>query len=179
MLVSDTSTTELVVLGAAGDQRAWDQLVDRFTRLVWHVILGFRLSEQAGEDVHQTTWLRLAESSTPSASPSASAVGWPPRPATNASGCCGPSNGDRHRHRRGTDRGTLDPLDKHLLDTERDVAVLDAFLQLPENCQQLLRLLVTDPPFSYEEIAAVLEMPVGSIGPTRARCLESSAVIPT
>ena len=59
---------------------------------------------------------------------------------------------------------------------ERDesrLAVAEAFARLPQRCQTLLRLLVTDPPVSYEEISALLDIPVGSIGPTRARCLGS------
>ena len=57
-----TSTTDLVELALAGDQRAWGELVERYTRLVWHVILGFRqLDPETQADVHQTTWLKLAE----------------------------------------------------------------------------------------------------------------------
>ena len=63
-------------------------------------------------------------------------------------------------------------LDAALLDQERDRALADAFLQISESCQELLRLLTADPPLAYEDIAEMLGRPVGSIGPTRARCLE-------
>ena len=43
--------------------------------------------------------------------------------------------------------------------------------ELPPPCRILLRMLIADPPPSYEEVSQVLEMPVGSIGPRRARCL--------
>jgi RNA polymerase sigma factor (sigma-70 family) len=63
-------------------------------------------------------------------------------------------------------------LDAALLAAERDRALWQAFGGLSERCQALLRILVADPPPSYEEIGAALDMPIGSIGPTRARCLE-------
>ena len=47
-----------------------------------------------------------------------------------------------------------------------------AFAELPPRCQHLLALLLADPSVSYAEISARLEMPVGSIGPNRARCLD-------
>ena len=59
-----------------------------------------------------------------------------------------------------------------MLTAERDSALWQAFGGLSERCQTLLRILVSDPPPSYDEIAAALDMPIGSIGPTRARCLE-------
>ena len=44
--------------------------------------------------------------------------------------------------------------------------------QLGSSCQELLRLLCVDPPVSYEDVSAALDIPKGSIGPTRQRCLE-------
>ena len=63
-------------------------------------------------------------------------------------------------------------LDAALLVEERDRALWQAFGGLSERCQALLRILVADPPPSYEDIGAALDMPIGSIGPTRQRCLE-------
>jgi DNA-directed RNA polymerase specialized sigma24 family protein len=64
----------------------------------------------------------------------------------------------------------VDPLtpapDERLLATERQAAAL------PPHCQRLLRLMMADPAFTYEEISELLEMRQGSIGPTRGRCLE-------
>jgi DNA-directed RNA polymerase specialized sigma24 family protein len=57
-----------------------------------------------------------------------------------------------------------------VLESERNRALWKAFAQLSERCQRLLRVVVVVSP-PYEEAAAALEMPVGSIGPTRARCL--------
>jgi DNA-directed RNA polymerase specialized sigma24 family protein len=59
-----------------------------------------------------------------------------------------------------------------LLVTEDQLAVRSAFARLGETCRQLLRLMLADPPLSYDEIAAALDRPRGSLGPTRQRCLE-------
>lgn len=69
------------------------------------------------------------------------------------------------------DEGEDVRLDASLLVSERDRELWRAFVTLPERCQALLRLLVADPAPSYEQVSAALDMPIGSIGPTRARCL--------
>jgi DNA-directed RNA polymerase specialized sigma24 family protein len=60
---------------------------------------------------------------------------------------------------------------QELLVTEARAALREAFLHLPPRCQQLIALLTEDPPLSYAEISARLSIPVGSIGPSRSRCL--------
>lgn len=59
-----------------------------------------------------------------------------------------------------------------VLAAERQDHLLEAFAQLPQRCQALLRVLAGQPPRSYAEVAAALGLPIGSIGPTRARCLD-------
>jgi hypothetical protein len=58
-----------------------------------------------------------------------------------------------------------------LLRDERYAELWASFGELPPRCQALLRLLMADPPPSYLEVASPLETPVGSIGPTRMRCV--------
>jgi DNA-directed RNA polymerase specialized sigma24 family protein len=73
------------------------------------------------------------------------------------------------------DRAATDPapeIDAAVLRDERDSALWRAFAQISERCQQLLRILTADPAPSYEEVSAAVDMPVGSIGPTRQRCLD-------
>jgi RNA polymerase sigma factor (sigma-70 family) len=55
---------------------------------------------------------------------------------------------------------------------ERDAVLRAAWGRLKPRCQELLSLLVTDDPMGYKDLSQLLNMPVGSIGPTRARCLE-------
>ncbi|HEU4424952.1 MAG TPA: sigma-70 family RNA polymerase sigma factor, partial [Pilimelia sp.] len=64
------------------------------------------------------------------------------------------------------------PVDQEVLAHERGAVLRQAFAELPQRCQRLLSLLIEDPPVPYAEIGARLGMPVGSIGPNRARCLE-------
>jgi DNA-directed RNA polymerase specialized sigma24 family protein len=63
-------------------------------------------------------------------------------------------------------------IDEEYLMAERNAALRAAFAELPPRCQQLLAMLTSDPPSSYAEISATMQIPVGSIGPRRARCLE-------
>lgn len=170
--VSAPTTTELVERAQKHDPAAWEELVARYSRLVWHVILGFdRLSPDRRNDVHQTTWLRLAENLDTLQNPEQ--VGsWL---ATVARNECLRLLERQRREVPSIDLqlGAIDePLERHLLETERDVAVWEAFRALDEQCQQLLRLLLVDPPFSYDEISAILDMKRGSIGPVRRRCLD-------
>src|SRR3954451_1511549 len=79
-----------------------------------------------------------------------------------------PSDDERRFDER---QGPRDELDTDLLKIERDAALWRAFDTLPESSQQLLTLLMVDPPMSYQDISETLGMPVGSIGPTRGRIL--------
>jgi DNA-directed RNA polymerase specialized sigma24 family protein len=63
-------------------------------------------------------------------------------------------------------------IDEEILMAERNAALRAALGELPDRCQQLLAMLISDPPHPYAEIHAKLGVPVGSIGPQRARCLD-------
>ena len=62
--------------------------------------------------------------------------------------------------------------EQELLLAERHAAPREAFTRLPAPWQQLITMLIADPPVPYTEISARLGIPVGSIGPTRRRCLD-------
>ena len=62
-------------------------------------------------------------------------------------------------------------VDERLLAAERDQTVREAMSRLPTRWQRLLEMLMADPPVPYTEISDQLGLPVGSIGPTRGRCL--------
>ncbi|MDQ2756525.1 MAG: sigma-70 family RNA polymerase sigma factor [Actinomycetota bacterium] len=169
------SLTALVEAAAAGDQQAWDALVERFSRLLWSVGRSFRLAEDDAADVVQTTWLKLLENLGRIQEPEA-LPGWL---ATTAR-----REALRVVQRRGHDVlvrdedlgvGLVDhqasELDLALLASERDAALWSGFTQLSERCQQLLRVLMACDRPAYVEVADSLSMPIGSIGPTRMRCL--------
>ena len=165
---------DLVRRAAAGDQKAWDDLVQRFAGLVWAVTRGFRLSAGDAADVSQIVWLRLVEHLDRLHDPDRVGA-WLATTARNEclralrqAGASSPLDQDR----LDAADATIPPPDSRLLDAERDVALWSAFDTLPARCQALLRLLVVDPPTRYEEVSAALDMPVGAIGPTRRRCLE-------
>jgi RNA polymerase sigma factor (sigma-70 family) len=164
---------ELTRAAARGDEAAWNAIVDRFQGLVWATARAHRLSPADAADVAQTTWLRLVENLDRIRDPDRLG-GWL---ATTARHEC-----LRHIRLHGRELASDeadafeaspdDPPELALLTEERDSALWRAFTKLSELCQTLLRLLVaTDEP-SYEVIGAALDMPIGSIGPTRMRCLQ-------
>lgn len=171
-----TPTTDagaLVRAAAGGDQQAWSALVDRFSRLIWAIARNHRLCADDAAEVSQTTWLRLAEHIDRLQDPS-KVGGWLATTARHESlrilrraGRQVPMGDDMPEP-----ASQAPAVDEQLLRDERDTVLWRAFSRLPERDQALLRMLVSDPMPSYEEIGAALDMRVGSIGPTRARCLE-------
>jgi RNA polymerase sigma factor (sigma-70 family) len=169
---SSAAVARIVSAAANGDARAWDALVDEFGGLVWAVVRAHRLSHADGADVVQSTWLALVEHL--DGLRDAERVGaWL---ATTARRKC-----QRLLHGAKRQVPVGDDLPEPCEDVEvvgdlmleqRDAALWRALDRLPERDQALLRLLVADPQPSYEEISAALDMPIGSIGPTRARSLE-------
>ena len=75
--------------------------------------------------------------------------------------------------------GQADPAEQDLLEAERHAALRQAFADLPPHGQQLIAMLIADPPVPYAEISARLGIAVGSIGPTRSRCLDKMRRYPT
>ena len=162
----------MLTLAASGEQSAWDALVDRFGQMVWSVARGFRLDDATAKDVAQTVWLRLIEN-VDSINDPERLPGWL---ATT-------SRREAMRVSRAQERDVPtefefdveDPgpsLDEILVDDEEHRFVVQAFRTLDEVCQQLLRLMTIEPALSYEEISEATGRPIGSLGPTRARCLD-------
>lgn len=163
-----------------GSDAAWRKLVDGHKGLVWSIIRGFRFDSATSDDVFQTVWLRLAENidRIRDADRLASWLG-----QTTRNQCIGVT---RQRSRTVPAAEVLDygrPVDEALPrfpqpgeSMERDLdrmAVAAAFDRLGERCRLLLSLLLADPPLPYDEIADILGLAVGSVGPTRARCLKA------
>jgi RNA polymerase sigma factor (sigma-70 family) len=166
---------DLVVRAREGDRGAWDRLVEGYAGLVWAITRNHRLNQGDAADVSQTTWLRLVENIDRLDDPRRVGA-WL---ATTARRECLRVLRLSGRHVVVDDDRTFDRLneeqpsvDAALLRVEQSEAVREAFVLLPSRCQQLLNLLMVDEPPSYEELSAALGMPIGSIGPTRGRCLE-------
>jgi RNA polymerase sigma factor (sigma-70 family) len=167
---------ELVRRAADGDRRAWEGLFAQFSRLLWAMTRDFKLAESDAADVVQATWLRLLEH--------IDRIEYPERIgswlATTARHECLRHLAagkrvmlveDDHDAFSGA-RSHQPDVDERLLAEERAQAVRAALSTLPSRSQQLIELLMADPPVSYTEISDQLGLPIGSIGPTRGRCLE-------
>lgn len=173
----DPSVVTLVVRAREGDTRAWAEIVERYAPLVWSICRRFGLTQLDAQDVGQGVWLRLVEQ-LPALREPAALPGW--LLTTTRHECLRVQRATRRHDPLGDleeDRGpTRDEhpvtIDEALLAAEREIALRAAFAHLDPRCQQLLALLVHDPPPSYADIGAKLDMPVGSIGPNRARCLD-------
>jgi RNA polymerase sigma factor (sigma-70 family) len=169
-------TAQLVRRAAGGDEVASDAIVDGYSRLLWSVVRGFRLTDAQAADAVQTTWVRLLENLDAIREPERLG-GWLRTTARRvcletvrrASREC-PVDPQRHTALEQV-AGRADDPEAHVLRQERAAMVREALGKLPQRHQRLLELLVASPPLSYEEISARLGMPVGSIGPTRARLL--------
>src|SRR4029077_14465504 len=172
---ADPHVVALVTRASGGDQDAWYELVDRYAPLVYTICTRYRLSNHGIEDVGQNVWLLLVEQLGKLREPAALPA-W--LATTTARECLRVVTAASKAERLGT--GLDDSvifvddaaIDGEILVAERNAALRAAFAELPPRCQQLLSMLISDPPPSYAEIHAKLGIPVGSIGPQRARCLE-------
>lgn len=175
----DQDIEELVARVRAGDRTAWAQLTDRYTGLLWAVTRSMRLTEEDAADAVQTTWLRVVERLDTLREPSRLG-GWLATTVRREALAV-----LRRRARQVPTDGWddrsdgADPLDDALLRRERDTTLWRAFRSLDPPCQSLLRVLMADPPPSYQEAAAALGTPIGSIGPRRKRCLQKLRTVLT
>jgi RNA polymerase sigma factor (sigma-70 family) len=170
----------LVQRAADGDWSAWERLVDQYAKLIWAMTRDFKLAESDAADVAQATWLRLLEHIDRLEYP-ARVGSWL---ATTARHECLRSLAARKKIVLADDDAALhgvaahEPeIDERLLAEERAQTVREALARLPWRWQRLLQLLMADPPASYAEISDELGLPVGSIGPTRGRCLARLRVL--
>jgi RNA polymerase sigma factor (sigma-70 family) len=168
----------LVRAAAAGDEAAWEALVARYERLVRAVTRNYRLPETDAADVCQATWLRLLEHIRRIEHPDR--IGsWL---ATTAKHECLRRLAARKKVVLIGDSaaltGVLAPAPGERLQAEQQaLAVRDAVSRLEPRRRRLIELLMADPPVSYAEISDQLGLPVGSIGPTRGRCLKQLRLI--
>jgi RNA polymerase sigma factor (sigma-70 family) len=166
-----SSVIALVNRAAAGDQEAWNQIVERYAPLVYATCVRYRLTAKADvEDVGQRVWLLLVEHIGELREPAA-LPGW--LATTTARECLRTLRAAQRSERLA--HSVLWPedaaVDARILAAERDAALHAALAELPGRCQHLLAMLTSNPPRSYAEISATLGIPIGSIGPQRTRCL--------
>lgn len=156
-----------------GDSRAMDDLVRLMSPVLWHVVRAYGLERTLAEDVVQTTWLRLVRAHESIADPRAVSA-WLTTTARREAWRVGKAHGRVDT----TDAEDLDILlpeqasaEDHAARGEENRRLWTAVRALNERCQRLLRVIAFEDRPDYASIAADLAMPVGSIGPTRQRCL--------
>jgi RNA polymerase sigma factor (sigma-70 family) len=171
----DLAVSGLVRRAQDGDQQAWDALVERYAPLIWSICRCYRLGGADAEDATQAVWLRLVDQLDKIRDPAAIA-GW--LATTTRRECCKVLRAARRPQTAwpAPDAETIPdqqaPTAEHeLLAAERHAALRAALAQLTKRERQLIAILTADPPVPYAEISARLGIPVGSIGPTRGRCL--------
>jgi RNA polymerase sigma factor (sigma-70 family) len=164
----------LMAAAAAGDGRATEALIQRYGGLVWSIAWNYRLSGADAADVSQVVWLRLVEN-----------IGRIRQPDSLGAWLASVTRHECLRLLRRSEREVTtgdeigvdgcsndDDVDYALLSDERQAALRSAFTCLPPRWRTLLEVLMDAPSASYEEVAEAVGMPIGSIGPTRQRCME-------
>jgi len=170
---------ELLDAARGGSDDALSRIVTEHSPLLWHVARAAGLSSGDAEDVMQTVWLRLL-AHLDDIRTSAALTGWLVVTArreawrVRAAGRKQvPAGGEALDTL--PDQGT-GPQEQVLIDDQRRTMWV-AIAQLSERCQELLRVVAFVPRPDYSAVAAELGMPIGSVGPTRGRCLAKLRVL--
>ncbi len=164
---------EMVAAAHGGDNAAWNSLVQRFSGSVWAIARAYRLNSADAAEVTQSVWLKLVEN-----------LGKIRDPGSVGAWLATVTRHECLRRIRQSSRmvtvaeiietdaqAIADDLDAGMLADERSAALWRAFDRLSPQCRALMRLLMVEPRLSYAEISAALDMPIGSIGPIRQRCI--------
>jgi len=155
----------------AGESRAMDDLVREMTPVLWHIARSYSVSASVAEDVVQATWLALVRKHDTIDDPAAVA-GWLTttvrREAWRAAQRARRSVSDDDLERRMPPAASVED---EVVGREEEQSLWRAVHELDERCRRLLRVVAFAVRPDYENLAVQLDMPVGSIGPTRSRCL--------
>ena len=171
----DPFVADLVTRAIKGDQQAWDVLVERYSPLIWSICRHYRLDRSDAEDVAQSIWLQFVNHLGAIRDPAA-VPGWLTTVTKRECGrvvraARGPQAAGQLADENLPDKQTR-TAEQELLAAERHAALREALTCLSPSRQQLMAMLIEDPPVPYTEISARLGIPVSSIGPTRGRCLD-------
>jgi len=168
---------------SSAEEEDWEDLIERYQHIIDSVCRSFRLKAEDAADVSQTVWMKTFVNVTRIRERRA-LPGWIKTTAQHAA-CDVLRSRDRltlfedSSQDKPCSWSSLAPrhedVDDGVLSAERRAAVRHALNELTEDRRVFLNLLVADPPVSYQQISEQLGLPVGSIGPTRARCLRKLA----
>jgi RNA polymerase sigma factor (sigma-70 family) len=172
----DSALTDVVARARRGDAQAWNALVERYTPLIASICRRHRLDRADAEDVSQSVWLRVVAQLDKIREPAA-LPGWIATTTRRECGRAARAARGPHAATYALDAENMpdeqaEVAGHELLAAERRAALRAALTDLPRAWQQLVTELTMDPPAPYAEVSARLGIPVGSIGPTRSRCLD-------
>ena len=176
--------TDLVTRAGNGDKQAWDALVERYAPLIWSICRRHGLGRADASKVGQSMWLQLVDQLRTVRDPAA-IPGWIARTAEqecrrvrhaarspHATGQL-PYDGHVAAERAGAGQPEVAGIaERELLLAERNAALREAFSDLPPACQQLITMLIEDPPAPGAEIGAKLGIPAWGIERGCGRCLD-------
>ncbi len=168
------TTTELLRAAAEGDQAAWTGLIQRFEPTVSATIRAHRLQPADRQDAAQRTWMQLIKRHREIREPEALGA-WL---RTTARRECLQSIGERRRFVPLDDSAGVDlrdpavDVEQSVVDAETVRRLRGLLERLPARAAALVVALFGDEPRQYAEIARSTGIPIGSIGPTRARSLD-------
>jgi RNA polymerase sigma factor (sigma-70 family) len=165
---------ELIALCLGGDAQAWETLIVRYRRLIFSIPVKFNFTTADSSDVFQAVCLKLIEH-LHELKDETKVSAWL---ITTTTRQCIHVRSQRMRESSSNEE-VEEPVSSDVnvediqIQTQEQQTIRDAVEKLPDRCRQLLDLLYFDAKNpSYEVIGQVMKMPVASIGPTRARCLE-------
>lgn len=165
---------ELIALCLGGDALAWETLILRYRRLIYSIPVKFSFTTADASDVFQAVCLKLIEH-LHELKDETKVSAWL---ITTTTRQCIHVRSQRMRE-SSSEEDFEEPIADGInvediqIQSQEQQNIREAVERLPERCRRLLELLyfeTTSP--SYEEIGKIMNMPVASIGPTRARCLE-------
>ena len=179
---TQSSDSEIITSCLQGEANAWEALIHRYQRLIYSIPLKMRLSQDDAADIFQAVCLKLYENLS-KLREQERLSSWL---ITTTNRECWRLSARQRREAPADDLGNEEesdiisqlpantPLpDEERIALEQQQAVRQGIAALSERCRELLtRLFYQKEELSYQEIARQMEMPVASIGPTRARCLD-------
>jgi RNA polymerase sigma factor (sigma-70 family) len=169
--VQDLQNAELLALAAQGDGSAWAEVVTRYRGLVSSVVRAYRMQEADARDAEQRTWLRLVEHLGSLRDPDRLG-GWL---ATTASREC------LRILREGQNvvgvemdavPATQPGIEEQVIDADTAARLWQIVAALPPRGRTIMKALFADEPRPYAEVARATGIPIGSLGPSRARLID-------
>jgi len=167
----DQGNAELLARAHRGDRGAWQEIVHRYSRLVWTVARSHRLSPDDAADVHQATWLVLAENLTRIRRPERLAAWLTTTTRREALAVLRVRGREEPLDLWEPEAEDPTPEDRALSGDTRS-RLWRAYTTLTERCRRILHLVAFAPELSFAQVAEAVGIPPNSLGPTRGRCLE-------